>query len=242
MSMVSPLLLPLCNFWQCDSREAARICWAEVIRDDAYRFREIALQSPCDWLVNLGGNVGTTDVAFHTYFSSSRSITLEPCEATFKKLRANVMAAGMTPSSAICVQAGFGTGRPVRLVAHEGTGACRFAEVSGDAEASPTDVPTMTLRSIYDKVGIVPTDVVYLKVDCEGAEVALMHPDNLPLFSSAAYVGIEFHMSHLGVPIVSKEVVAQIYGTLLMSHRALYTAWKEDIGISVAIRNDLVKA
>ena len=225
--MHSPLSFPLLPNWKYDNISDRDIHYQECIVRDIYQFRNLALKYNIDYLINIGGNVGTTDVAFNTYFPNSKIITLEPCSTTFEKLKSNTSHI----KDIVLINKAFGYGQKLKLIeGTEGKGWCRYEE------RSDGNIETMSFKQIWEQCKIPPNATFYLKIDCEGGEKYLTHQDNINYFAYADFVGIEYHLAEK--PPLPFELACQIHGLNLITHKVLYQEWHLYYsGLCVSIHN-----
>lgn len=153
------------------------------LQADCYGLEQIEL-GPDDIFVDVGANVGITSIYAHLKFGCS-VIAFEPLADTFWHAKANLktnqidetrfklLNFAVTDSDTDIVQIHyepFRSGNASAYISH------------GEVQ----DTPTISLRRFLTST---PT---YLKIDCEGAEWAIIE-DCKDLLAGIKYIGIEIH-------------------------------------------------
>ncbi len=173
----------------CEHQEEYDHLMHHVVHEDEYGFLGLAERLPVDYLVDIGGNIGITDLWFHVWYPDAKIITLEPCLATFEYLKHNT---SKIPNIQLINKA-FGTGDDLYMAGYEGTARCYLqTTLSGKSfSTNENPFPTITLDQVFQDI---PDDApYYLKVDCEGGERFLLHEKILPYLLRADYIGMVYH-------------------------------------------------
>ncbi|TNF19519.1 MAG: FkbM family methyltransferase [Rhodobacteraceae bacterium] len=130
-------------------------------------------------IVDAGAFIGSASLALARRFPNARVIAVEPSSENYALLSANVaQEPRITPIRAALMPEGAGSA----TLHDRGTGGWGYTIVAapGDAAATTLEkVPVVTLSEIADRVAPSPIGVV--KLDIEGAELALLDPPDAVL-------------------------------------------------------------
>jgi FkbM family methyltransferase len=171
----------------------------EVIVRDGYGIKDLSMQYPIDYFIDIGSNDGMTSVWFNLFYPESSIIAIEPCLSTFERMRGNTQHI----KKIVRLDAAFGDGEPLYIQSDEGTGSMMMSKVP---KGNP--VESATLRAIFASVPAGSS--YYLKVDCEGSEKFLLHPDNVDWLKNADFIAIEYHHYGCGVSMAEEEAIQRI--------------------------------
>ncbi len=166
-----------------------------IVMDDAYlkAFRPGCL-APADsaTVLDVGANLGFFSVYAMSRLPGSTVLAVEPLPANFAALEANL---ALNPDHRFraCQAAVSDAPGTLRLFipkedAHP-TGASIFAPPGG--LAPEVEVPAVTLATLCEEAGW--TDVDLLKLDCEGAEYAILYACPLDVLDRICHVAMEVH-------------------------------------------------
>ena len=178
-----------------------RECWGENV----YRLEPHMLR-PGGVVVDVGANIGAFTLLALAMQKRTRVVAVEPDGENADILRANVALNG------------WGSRVAVREVAlHEDEGTAHMESGGGAAQAILDDdgeVPVWTMAHLLavSRAGGSAVDVDFLKLDCEGAEYAIvrsMRRDRL--LARVRWLGMEFHTT-------SEEEWGQMIADLTSAH------------------------
>ncbi|HZN33948.1 MAG TPA: FkbM family methyltransferase [Pirellulaceae bacterium] len=145
-----------------------------------------------DIVIDAGGSIGAFAVLAARAARRGTVVSLEPTRDSFRLLGANLARNNCT--SATAVQAALvGTSGPVKiyLSRHSTGGHSVFADLAGQAESYEM-VDGLTLAEVFQRHQLTRCD--FLKLDCEGAEFAIL--DSLPedLAEQIGKIVVEYHV------------------------------------------------
>jgi FkbM family methyltransferase len=122
-------------------------------------------------IVDIGGNIGLASLYFALAFKNSTVHVFEPVPGNLEILKQNIEANRI--SNIIIHSYGLGKkDETMRFSLPEAGGFAGYSsEVKGDRSSIEVDI--RDVRSVFDELGLHHIDL--LKIDCEGAEVDLLH-------------------------------------------------------------------
>jgi FkbM family methyltransferase len=143
-------------------------------------------------IIDVGANAGFFSLFAASRFPGARIVSVEPIPANFRQLERN---AGLNPEAALtCLEAAVysHTGR-IGLSAETGDGFTTSASADGgDRYRQETvEVDCLSLADLFDTQGIERCDL--LKMDCEGAEYAILYRAPEPVLGGIRQMAIEVH-------------------------------------------------
>lgn len=144
----------------------------------------------CDYIVDLGANIGLASLMFVMRYPKARIFALEPAEENFSLLQHN-LSTGLKSGRIQAEQAAIWNSSTVLKIEHMTEGrfsGTRVADHSKDAAAD--SVRAYAMPTLLERAGFPHIDL--LKVDIEGAEVALLEGDTSWL-EKVNLLAIEFH-------------------------------------------------
>ncbi|MDM4018854.1 FkbM family methyltransferase [Roseiconus lacunae] len=164
---------------------------------DMATFKEIVVQGVydsvpavlprCEYIIDLGANIGLASLYFATQYPTANVLAIEPDSDNYSMLKQNLSTCERCSSRRLAVWS-----RNTSLATDRSHGEDRFSSirVAPSDQGGANAVPGATLRSIFTESGFPRIDL--LKVDIEGAETELLSDsdDWLPLVNAIA---IEFH-------------------------------------------------
>jgi FkbM family methyltransferase len=175
--------------------------WLREPGTDIWTFREIVFREiyglvaervgRCEYVFDLGGNIGLTSLYLATRFPQCRILTVEPYSANCELLKKNLAPLIATGRCQVCPGAVWRDDTTLDLsLPPGGTG---FDAIQVKA-VSPTElrqpVPAFTVETLLRMANFPRIDV--LKIDIEGAETALFRAPTAWLARVNA-IAIEFH-------------------------------------------------
>lgn len=194
MQDLIPATLP--GLWvRADFRDADECVVNDIGRHDGYRLRE--LPSGAKRIVDVGAHIGVATVKMLERWPDAHVVCIEPVIENVKVLEHNVDGRNATVIQGACT---YEPGAKLRSSVFPGshnTGASYVQpphiaplRKNGDERYIDafTDVPIVTLEHVMDLMEWTSIDV--LKMDCEGAEISIMHKG--PMDRVAMMVG-EWH-------------------------------------------------
>ena len=158
----------------------------EIIDKDEYAIKHLS-SIPIDYVIDIGANIGVFSRYANNILDIRKGIIcLEPQKDNFVYLQDN-----MKGVSNVCLyKVALGDGNDMYLTTtpkNEGMYQCKEDNVSEEV------VKSITLPSIISDNNIKPEDVVLMKCDCEGGEVALMNNDAMECMKYFLQISLEVH-------------------------------------------------
>ncbi len=168
------------------SKELLNTLNREIIDKDEYAIRHLS-DIDIDYVIDIGANIGVFSRYVNDILDIRKGIIcLEPQINNFVYLQVNT--SGM--SNVRLYNTALGNGNDMYLTTtpkNEGMYQCKEDNVSEEV------VKSITLPSIISDNNIKPEDVVLMKCDCEGGEVALMNNDAMEYMKYFLQISLEVH-------------------------------------------------
>lgn len=166
-----------------------------VVKSQEYTPEGFKIQ-PTDTVIDIGGNIGTFAVLAAKAAHRGRVFTFEPGSENFKLLRQNLDAnsADNVVATHAAVADSDGT---IELELSDGDGGYN-STIRGRLQGVKNRevVPAISLQRIIDENGITRCD--FLKMDCEGAEYAIVKSLPLDYWQRVWRLALEYHGTELG--------------------------------------------
>ncbi|MFZ1937202.1 MAG: FkbM family methyltransferase [Thermoguttaceae bacterium] len=167
--------------------------WPSV--NGAYLWNEYApvgkTLSPGDRVIDIGANIGAFTIrAARAVGPAGQVIAVEPARETFRQLQRNVELNHLTNAIAKHTAVGEAPGTATLHVAHNSVFTSLYRGVAGQA-ASIEEVTVVTLDQLLDENGWNRCD--FLKLDCEGAEHAIVRGMSAATAAKIDQIGMELH-------------------------------------------------
>lgn len=158
----------------------------EIIDKDEYAVKHLSTTT-IDYVIDIGANIGVFSRYVNDILNIRKGIIcLEPQTDNFVYLQDNMKG---VPN--VCLyKAALGDGSNMYLTTtpkNEGMYQCRKDNVSEEV------IKSITLPFIISDNNIKPEDVVLMKSDCEGGEVALMNNDAMECMKYFLQISLEVH-------------------------------------------------
>jgi len=151
----------------------------EIVQLDSYRLRKLA---PPDVVVDIGGNIGVFALFARELWPETRIVSIEPYPETYGFLAENTAGKNID-----LYNVALGDGKPVRFSTYRDS-------LSLQTVPSADGIPSFPFRELLAHVGVTLTDRSVLKVDCEGAETALLGLEAVALMQQVQHLCIEYHV------------------------------------------------
>lgn len=162
----------------------------EVVRSQVYRCVLPHLET-CNFLIDLGANIGLATLYFAGRFPTCRFLSVEPNSSSYEVLNRNL--APLTAADRCVTVRAAVWGSETLLSADTQDDAehfSKFALKESLEPAAPETMPGMRISKLLQMSGFERVDC--LKVDIEGAEVELFKGD-VGWLTRIACIAIEFH-------------------------------------------------
>lgn len=178
------------NVFDAEGSEAAPLI-ADELRADAYGIESIPFRAQ-DVVLDVGGHIGIFAIYLALRFPDLVIHSLEPFPSNYELFARNLELnqVGNVTLHPIAIS---GDGRELRLVANptnSGAATCNSTTLS----YRPTGpIPSMTLDSVFEKLGIAQCKL--LKLDCEGMEYESLL--SMQVWPRIDYLRAEFHTNQL---------------------------------------------
>lgn len=164
----------------------------EVVFTKVYRQLTEAIPR-CEYIIDLGGNIGLASRYFASTYPESRVLAVEPEEQNLELYRRN-MACIPADRWEVLRAAVWRADEPVDLSPPPDSSNCGAEfdsiRVSPHTGSGGTTVPGLTMTSLIERSGFPRVDL--LKIDVEGAEAELFR-DNTGWLDRVRAIAIEFH-------------------------------------------------
>ena len=175
--------------------------WLREPGTDFSTFHEIVLKSiyqtvvervgTCEYVLDLGGNIGLTSLYFADKFPGCRILTVEPSPDNREVLAQNLAPLVAVGRCQICAGAVWREDTTVDLgLPPEGTGYDAIQVSGSETSEMRQPVPAYTVETLMRTAGFPRADIV--KIDVEGAETELFRGPTEWLARVNA-ISIEFH-------------------------------------------------
>jgi FkbM family methyltransferase len=173
-----------------EGSEAASLI-ADELRVDTYGIEEISFCAQ-DVVIDVRGHIGIFAIYLGLHFPELVIHSLEPFPSNYELFSRNLALnrVGNVTRHPIAIS---GDGRDLQLVANptnSGSATCNSTTLSYRRAGS---IPSMTLDSVFDKLGVAQCKL--LKLDCEGMEYESLL--STQVWPRIGYLRAEFHTNHL---------------------------------------------
>ena len=190
---------------------------SDIVLCDSYGLK--TLPEIPDYFIDIGANNGYTAIWFNYLYPGSKIIALEPHPKTYERLVVNVKGLPITT-----INKGLGDGSPLYLQDFGGTSNAYY-----NTNETGESIETTTLRAVLGEL----QGSYYLKVDAEGGEKWLLHPDNLHYLLNADYTGIEYHPPDK----ITRQEALDICFNIQKNHRITKSNWSlNNYGIELSVK------
>jgi len=166
-----------------------------VVKTQEYTPEGFKIQ-PTDTVIDIGGNIGTFAVLAAKAANKGRVFTFEPGSENFRLLRRNLDANGADNVVATHAAVADSDGT-IELELSEGDGGYN-STIRGRLQGVKHRevVPAISLQRIFDDNRITRCD--FMKMDCEGAEYAIVKSLPLDYWQRVSRLALEYHGTELG--------------------------------------------
>jgi FkbM family methyltransferase len=179
-----------------------------VVKSQEYTPERFKIQ-PADTVIDIGGNIGTFSILAAKAAHRGRVFTYEPGSENFKLLQQNIKANGVTNVVATHAAVADSDGT-IELDLCDGDGGYN-STIRGRLQGVKAKevVRAISLQRIFDDNGITQCD--FMKMDCEGAEYAIVRSLPLEYWRRVSRIALEYHGTELGeLRRNVKELVARL--------------------------------
>lgn len=162
-------------------------------------------------VVDVGANIGMFSILAHTLWPAARVIAYEPDEANFSLLQSSIEQSRLDRIELVREAVAAAPGSQDLYTRERGGWSSLYLH-PGEARASSGQVPTVGLEEVLERAG---GTIDFLKLDCEGAEWAILAGKERLLRASVSYIAMEFH-SESGRSV--DEILDLLAGSGFQSH------------------------
>ena len=153
--------------------------------------------SPTDVVVDIGAHIGVFSVFASRLASNGRVYSVEPVPENFEMLKRNLTANGMKHAVALNLAVSDKRGVMDLFLSGGNTGGhSLLSTFGGDAVTSRISVKTASLADLMSENAISRID--FLKMDCEGAEYAILYSCLDKVLNSIRKISMEYHDIDVG--------------------------------------------
>ena len=153
--------------------------------------------SPTDVVVDIGAHIGVFSVFASRLASNGRVYSVEPVPENFEMLKRNLAANGMKHAVPLNLAVSDKRGVMDLFLSGGNTGGhSLLSTFGGDAVTSRISVKTASLADLMSENAISRID--FLKMDCEGAEYAILYSCPDKVLNSIRKISMEYHDIDVG--------------------------------------------
>lgn len=183
-------VIVLRNGWKISYRRETgdRYCFNEVWLEKAYEPPNFDW-SRCKTIIDVGANIGCSSLYFSHRAPQARIISCEPAPENFAMLQKHIEMNGLS-----------GKILPLKIGIDEKEGTSTFyiTKTTGghslynyEENALPLEIKTKTLAQLFTEQNVEHCE--YLKLDCEGAEYAILYTAPKELLQKIDVIMMEYH-------------------------------------------------
>lgn len=143
-----------------------------------------------DWIIDIGGHIGTTTIHLAQQFPNTHILCIEPYPASFALLQKNLLINHITSPPVFTENIAVAGDKATRTlhIDMNNTGGNSMLRIQN--RGNQIDVPCTTLSELFDKYHI--TQAKFVKIDCEGAEYEIILSSPIPLLQRIQSMIIEY--------------------------------------------------